>query len=129
MLLTVCALSMPFTATAQAKKIKVTATTSMVSDLVEQVGGDRVDVDHLMGPGVDPHLYKTTASDVTRLSRADVIFYSGLKLEGRMGDVFATMTRSGKKVFAVTDSIPRKKLLEPAQFEGHYDPHVWFDVG
>src|SRR5690349_1512485 len=77
-LLIVCALAVPLSAADKAKKIKVTATTSMVSDLVEQIGGDRVEVDHLMGPGVDPHLYKTTASDVTRLSRADVIFYSGL---------------------------------------------------
>lgn len=127
--LAVCAISASFDATAaESKKIKITATTSMVADLVEQVGGDRVTVDHLMGPGVDPHLYKTTAGDVTRLSRADVIFYSGLKLEGRMGDVFTSMANSGKKVFPVTDTIPRKKLLEPAQFEGHYDPHVWFDV-
>ena len=113
---------------ADTKKLKVATTIGMVADLVKQVGGDRVAVDALFGPGVDPHLYKPTASDVTRLSRAGVIFYSGLMLEGRMGDVFAKMARSGKKVYPVTESIPQKKLLEPAEFEGHYDPHVWFDV-
>jgi manganese/zinc/iron transport system substrate-binding protein len=61
----------------------------MVADLVRQVGGDRVEVDQLMGPGVDPHLYKPTSTDAGRLSKADVIFYSGLMLEGRMGDLFA----------------------------------------
>ena len=65
---------------------------------------------------------------MTRLSRAAVIFYSGLMLEGRIGDVFAKMARSGKRVYPVTESIPEKRLLEPVEFEGHYDPHVWFDV-
>ena len=91
----------------------------MVADLVKQVGGDRVAVDALFGPGVDPRLYKPTASDVTRLSRTAVIFYSGLMLEGRMGDVFAKMAHSGKRVYPVTESIPEKRLLEPVQFEGH----------
>ena len=68
--------------------LKVTATTSMVADLAKSVGGDRVVVQGLMGPGVDPHLYKATASDVTKLQQADVIFYSGLMLEGKMQELF-----------------------------------------
>lgn len=110
-------------------RIRVTATVGMVADLVKRVGGDRVEVTALMGPGVDPHLYKASASDVTRLRRADVIFYSGLMLEGKMTRVFAKLARSRKPVYAVTDSIPRDRLLTPEEFEGHYDPHVWFDVG
>lgn len=109
------------------QQINVTATTSMVADLVKSVGGDRVAVQGLMGPGVDPHLYKATASDVSKLQQADVIFYSGLMLEGKMQELFDKM-KSRKKVFAVTDAIPREKLLKPEQFEGHYDPHVWFEV-
>jgi len=100
----------------------------MVADLVKQVGGDRVDVTGLMGPGVDPHLYKASASDVTKLQEADVIFYSGLYLEGKMDEVFSRMTKAGKRVHAVTDAIPREKLLHPATFNGHADPHVWFEV-
>ena len=107
--------------------VKVVATTTMVSDMVRQIGGNRVDLEGLMGPGVDPHLYKPSASDVTRMSRAQVIFYSGLMLEGRMADLFARMARSGKKVYAVTESIPEKQLLEPESFKGHWDPHVWGD--
>ncbi|HVR37072.1 MAG TPA: zinc ABC transporter substrate-binding protein [Methylomirabilota bacterium] len=113
--------------TANAAPIKVATTTTMVSDLVRNVGGDRVVVDGLMGPGVDPHLYKPAATDVVKLSGATVIFYSGLMLEGRMADLFARMGRQGKKVYAVTESIPREKLLEPEAFEGHWDPHVWGD--
>ncbi|MEN9573695.1 MAG: hypothetical protein RL514_1550 [Verrucomicrobiota bacterium] len=110
------------------RKIRVTTTTSMVTDLVQQVGGDRVEVAGLMGAGVDPHLYKATASDVTKLQQAEVIFYSGLVLEGKMTDIFTKLARSKKFVYPVTEGVPEKKLLEPPEFEGHFDPHVWFDV-
>lgn len=109
--------------------VKAAATTGMVADLVRQVGGGRVEVAQLMGPGVDPHLYKPTAADAAKLGKADVIFYSGLMLEGRMGDLFARLGRSGRKVYPITESVPADRLLEPAEFEGHYDPHLWFDVG
>ncbi|MEW6306647.1 MAG: zinc ABC transporter substrate-binding protein [Verrucomicrobiota bacterium] len=109
-------------------KIKVTTTVTMVTDLVKQVGGDRVEVQGLMGAGVDPHLYKATASDVAKLQNADAIFYVGLVLEGKMTDLFSKMARLKKHVYPVTEAIPEHQLLEPAEFEGHYDPHVWFDV-
>ena len=109
-------------------KLKAAATTGMVADLVKQVGAERVEVEHFMGPGVDPHLYKPTSADASRLSRADVIFYSGLMLEGRMADLFARLARSGKKVYPITESVPEDRLLEPKEFQGHYDPHIWFDV-
>ncbi len=110
------------------RKLKVTTTTSMVTDLVKSVGGDRVTVQGLMGAGVDPHLYKATASDVARLQQADVIFYSGLMLEGKMEDIFGKLARTKKFVYPVTAGIPRKRLLAPPDFGGHPDPHVWFDV-
>ncbi|MFZ4774719.1 MAG: metal ABC transporter solute-binding protein, Zn/Mn family [Terrimicrobiaceae bacterium] len=110
------------------EKIRAVTTIGMVADLVKQVGGDRVGVDALMGPGVDPHLYKPTSTDAARLNKADVIFYSGLMLEGRMGDLFAKLARAGKRVYATTESVPESRLAEPAEFEGHYDPHIWFDV-
>ena len=113
---------------AEGGKIKVTATTSMVTDLVKNVGGERVEVLGLMGAGVDPHLYKASASDITKLQRAEVVFYSGLLLEGKLQDVFAKMARTKKHVYAVTETIDEKTLLEPESFGGHYDPHVWFDV-
>jgi len=109
-------------------KLKVATTIGMVADLVKQVGGERVEVDQMMGPGVDPHLYKPTAKDASRLAKADVIFYSGLMLEGRMGDFFARLARGGKNAYPVTESVDKARLLEPEEFEGHYDPHLWFDV-
>jgi manganese/zinc/iron transport system substrate-binding protein len=113
---------------ASAAPLRVVATTSMVADLVKQVGGPGLQVDGLMGPGVDPHLYKPSASDVTKLQKAQVIFYNGLLLEGRMSDLFERLARGGKKVFAVTAAIPESDLLKPQEFEGHFDPHVWGDA-
>jgi manganese/zinc/iron transport system substrate-binding protein len=108
-------------------KLRVATTVTMAGDLVRQVGGEHVEVTSLMGPGVDPHLYKATANDVTTLQNADVIFYNGLLLEGKMQDLFTKMARS-KRVYPVTESIPEDRLLEPPEFQGHYDPHVWFEV-
>lgn len=109
-------------------RIKVTTTVSMVTDLVRQVGGDRVEVEGLMGAGVDPHLYKAAASDVTKLRRADVIFYNGLVLEGKMSDMLIKLAKVKKFVYALSESVPVAQLLNPPEFEGHHDPHIWFDV-
>jgi manganese/zinc/iron transport system substrate-binding protein len=100
----------------------------MISDMVRSVGGDRVAVTGLMGPGVDPHLYKATSSDAGKLQNADVIFYCGLLLEGKMQDMLAQLARKKRFVYAVTETIPIDSLLEPPEFAGHYDPHVWFEV-
>ena len=107
--------------------IDVVATIGMITDAVEHVGGARVDVEGLMGPGIDPHLYKASEGDLRRLERADVVFYGGLHLEAKMADV---LERIGERraTQAVTDAIPRSALLRPAQFKGQFDPHVWFDV-
>jgi len=107
---------------------KIVTTCGMVTDIVQQVVGDYAVVEGLMGEGVDPHLYRPTRDDVEKLSKANVIFYSGLMLEGRMGDTFAKMSRKGVKVYAVTELLQDDYLMEPEEFEGHWDPHVWNDV-
>lgn len=109
------------------RQINVVATTGMIGDAVRKVGGERVSVVTLMGPGVDPHLYKASEGDVSRMSRADMIFYNGLHLEGKMAEIFAKMQQRIKTV-AVTDRIERARLDSPPAFAGNYDPHVWFDV-
>lgn len=110
------------------RKIKVTTTVGMINDIVRNVGGERVEAVGLMGPGVDPHLYKPSASDVQKLENADVIFYGGLELEGRMTDTFVRIARSGKATVAVSEGIDPSRLREPPEFQGKYDPHIWFDV-
>jgi manganese/zinc/iron transport system substrate-binding protein len=108
-------------------RIPVVATTGMVGDVVRRVGGERVRVSALMGPGVDPHMYRASEGDVRRIFRAELIFYNGLHLEARMGEVIAHM--DGRvRTRAVAEAIPRERLLRPPEFEGAYDPHVWFDV-
>ncbi|HUE75486.1 MAG TPA: zinc ABC transporter substrate-binding protein [Chloroflexota bacterium] len=109
------------------RKIRAVTTIGQIGDLVHNVGGDRVEVIALMGPGVDPHLYKASEGDVTRLNSADIIFYNGLNLEGKMSDLFVRLARTRPAV-AVTEDIPVEQLLEPPEFAGHYDPHIWFDV-
>jgi manganese/zinc/iron transport system substrate-binding protein len=99
----------------------------MITNLVKDVGGERIEVTGLMGPGVDPHLYKATAGDVRSLQKCELVFYNGLYLEGRIGDVLVKLARKGKKVYAVTEEIEEGRLLEPPEFAGHYDPHIWFD--
>lgn len=110
------------------RTINIVTTTGMIADITKNVGGDRVHVTALMGPGVDPHLYKASEGDVIRLQEADVIFYNGLHLEAQMGRVLERLNEFGLKTVAVTDKIDRSLLQAPPQFQGHYDPHVWFDV-
>jgi manganese/zinc/iron transport system substrate-binding protein len=109
------------------RPIQVVTTIGMITDIVKNVGGERVRVIGLMGPGVDPHLYKASEGDVTRLAEADVVFYGGLHLEAKMAEVFERMQGRVTTV-AVTDKIDRALLLAPPEFAGAYDPHVWFDV-
>jgi manganese/zinc/iron transport system substrate-binding protein len=108
--------------------LNIVTTTGMVADITRQVVGEHGDVVALMGEGVDPHLYKPTASDARKIMNSDMIFYSGLLLEGRMTDTFLKAARMGKTVFPVTELIEETYLLEPPEFEGHWDPHVWMDV-
>ena len=114
--------------------LRVTATTGMIADTARRVGGERVAVTALMGPGIDPHLYKASEGDIAKLSGADLILYNGLNLEGKMGEIFAKMASGGKPTVAVADALPKNQLREPtgpaAQTlgVGHHDPHIWFDV-
>ena len=109
------------------RKIKVVATTGMVADLAKNIGGKRVEVTALMGTGTDPHQYKASERDVSRMSDADVIFFNGLHLEGAMAGVLEKMT-GRTKTFAVAGSIDDNLLISPEGFKYAHDPHLWFDV-
>ncbi|USK59414.1 metal ABC transporter solute-binding protein, Zn/Mn family [Peribacillus asahii] len=106
-------------------KLVVVATTGMIGDLVKNIGGEHVEVTSLMGPGVDPHLYKATQGDVKTLDDADMILYNGLHLEGKMEEIFEQMGKQ-KPTIAVTQDIAKENLHEVKA--GEYDPHIWFDV-
>jgi manganese/zinc/iron transport system substrate-binding protein len=112
----------------QASELRVVATTTIVADLVRVVGGPDVVVESLMGPGIDPHLYKPSAGDVRRMAAAQAVFYTGLHLEGKMTEVFEQMAGRGVPTVAVAECVPQEELIEIEGFSGVYDPHVWFDV-
>jgi manganese/zinc/iron transport system substrate-binding protein len=105
----------------------VVATTGMIAEMAARIGGDEVRVEALMPTGVDPHLFKPSQGDVRRLDRAALILYNGLHLEGKMTEILARMARY-RPVVAVAEQVSREDLLEVDGFEGHYDPHLWFDV-
>lgn len=107
--------------------IKITTTIGMIKDIAVNIGAAHVAVTGLMGPGVDPHLYKATQGDLQKLSGADLILYSGLHLEGKMADVLVKMV-SRTRTVQVTETIPENQLRQPPEFLGHPDPHVWFNV-
>tara|TARA_R110002096_G_scaffold139504_6_gene293856 strand:+ start:631 stop:1614 length:984 start_codon:yes stop_codon:yes gene_type:complete len=106
----------------------VAATIGMIADIVREVAGDSVQVKGIIGEGVDPHLYKPTSTDVKALQAADVVFYNGLMLEGKMGDVLVRLARTGKPVYAVTEEILTLSDYILTDEESHEDPHVWMDV-
>ena len=109
-------------------KIKVVTTTTMLTDLVKNIGGEVVQVEGLMGAGVDPHLYKASEGDVSKLFNADIIFYSGLHLEGKLVDVFEKMEARGKKTIGLGESLNKDELIQSKLFASNYDPHVWFNI-
>jgi manganese/zinc/iron transport system substrate-binding protein len=115
-------------APASDSRLGVVATTTIVADLVRSIGGERVAIEALMGPGVDPHLYKPSAGDVRRMSDARAVFFNGLHLEGKMGEVLEAVGRRGIRPVAVAECVPKEQRLAVAGFEGLDDPHVWFDV-
>ena len=106
--------------------LRVLATTGMIGDTAARIAGEHAKVTALMGPGVDPHLYKASEGDVRSLESADLILYNGLNLEGKMQDIFERLAKS-RAVLAVADAVPEERRRRPPEFQGHFDPHVWFD--
>jgi manganese/zinc/iron transport system substrate-binding protein len=109
------------------KPIRVVTTIGQITDVVRIIGGEYVQVEGLMGAGVDPHLYKASESDVRKLAQADLIFYNGLKLEAKMEEIFEKMGRQVKTV-ALGDVLDHDRLLDSEKYPGHFDPHIWFDI-
>lgn len=109
------------------RQINAVATTGMVGDIVQVIGGDRVEVTTLMGPGIDPHAYKASEGDVEKIGSADIVFYNGLHLEAKVADVFEKMGDDIVTV-PVAERIPVDRRIVVGTGIGAYDPHVWFDV-
>ena len=108
-------------------KLNIVTTTTMIADLVKNIGGDSVNLQGLMGSGVDPHLYKASEGDVSKLTNADVVFYSGLHLEGKLVDVFEKMGRNTNTI-ALAEVLDKNKLIASEYFASNFDPHIWFNI-
>lgn len=109
------------------KKSLILCSTSMIADTARILIGDKVEVISIMGPGIDPHLYKASSHDAYNIQNATVIFYNGLHLEGKMAEIFSQIQKQGRKIFAVADGIDSEELIA-TEYEGLYDPHIWHDV-
>mgnify|MGYP006286529835 CR=1 FL=1 len=109
------------------EKLKVVCTTGMIGDALRHLMGEKAEVKVLMGPGVDPHLYKATQGDIRALTDADLIVYNGLHLEGKMTGILEKMARE-KEVVALAELLPRDQLINTTDYADAHDPHIWFDV-
>jgi manganese/zinc/iron transport system substrate-binding protein len=114
--------------TEKSDKLNIVTTTSMITDLVQNIGGDLVEINGLMGAGVDPHLYKASEGDVSKLYNADIIFYNGLHLEGKLVEVFEKMENTSKVQVPLAEALDKSTLIGSDYFASNYDPHVWFDI-
>ncbi|MDD2983459.1 MAG: zinc ABC transporter substrate-binding protein [Crocinitomicaceae bacterium] len=112
----------------KSSKLNVITTTNIFTDIVHNIGGDSIQLQGLMGAGVDPHLYKASEGDVSKLSQSDLIFYAGLHLEGKMVDIFEKMKSVNKTTVSLGEAIDKNLLIESKNFGGNYDPHTWFNV-
>ncbi|GAB4245447.1 MAG: manganese ABC transporter substrate-binding protein/adhesin MntA [Ekhidna sp.] len=109
------------------EKPHVVATTGMLYDAVINIIGDKMTAEVIMGPGVDPHLYKATQGDLSKLNKADLVIYNGIQLEGKMGEILKKLARQ-KPVVAAAENIPDEMLINATGYENTPDPHIWFDV-
>jgi manganese/zinc/iron transport system substrate-binding protein len=109
-------------------RLKIVTTTTLLTDLVSQLCGDSVNLKGLMGAGVDPHLYKPTEGDVFRIINADIIFYNGLLLEGRMDELFQKMRQRNINAIPASEALLPAQLLKSDDEYSQYDPHIWLSI-
>lgn len=117
--------------TAQANEaLNVVVTTQQIADTVQNIAQDRITLTNLLGPGIDPHTYVATESDIQTFQEADLIFYNGLLLEAQMTRILEQIgADDNTRVVAVADELDPLTLLNWEPEAGlPYDPHVWNDV-
>ena len=130
-LLTVLALAISGCSSAPATtegRLQIVTTTTMLYDATATIAGEHADVKALMGPGIDPHMYQASAGDVKTMQNADIVVYNGLHLEGKMGDIFASLTRQNRNVISAEEGVDPSRLLSDENNPDIHDPHIWFDV-
>lgn len=109
------------------RELNIVCSTSIIRDCVQEIVGDSIRVQSLMGPGIDPHSYKPRPSDISLLNNATVVIYNGLHLEGKMAQLFEELGKR-KTVLAVSSGISKNDLIVTDPRTGITDPHIWFDT-
>jgi manganese/zinc/iron transport system substrate-binding protein len=127
-LVLICPVAGVFAETPEKKgKLSIVATTSIIGDTAKAITGNLAEVHALMGPGVDPHLYKPTRADMAVMSNADLLLVNGLLLEGKFEETFERLEKAGKTVIKLGNLLPKSSLRKPPEFDNHHDPHIWMD--
>ncbi|MEO0485893.1 MAG: zinc ABC transporter substrate-binding protein [Pseudomonadota bacterium] len=121
-----CALTLPAGLAAAAERLSVVATTGMIADAAQVVGGELVEVRALMGAGVDPHAYRQTRTDIVALANADLVLWNGLYLEAQMEEFLLELGET-QPVVAVAETVPANLLIGSEDYQGRYDPHIWMN--
>jgi len=120
------AILLPAGSVAAEDRLKVVTTTGMIADAASRIGGTLIDVQALMGPGVDPHAYRQTRSDIVAMAKADLVLWNGLYLEAQLEDFLRDLAR-GKTVVAVAEAVPESQLIGSEDYVNRFDPHLWMD--
>ena len=120
------AVASPLAVQAEDAGLTVVATTGMIADAARAIGGGHVEVTALMGPGVDPHAYRQTRSDIVLMARADLVLYHGLRLEAQLLRFFEDLS-SRVPVVAVAEQVPQDGLIPAEEYQDAFDPHLWMD--
>ncbi|MBT4908124.1 MAG: zinc ABC transporter solute-binding protein [Rhodospirillaceae bacterium] len=116
----------PDTPASAESRVRVVATTGMIADAARQIGGNLIDVQALMGPGVDPHAYRQTRSDIVAMAKADLVLWNGLFLEAQL-ESFLLNLADRTRVVAVAEAVPERLLIGSDDYENRFDPHLWMD--
>jgi manganese/zinc/iron transport system substrate-binding protein len=122
-----CILLLANTINGYAQKATIVATTGIIADAVKNVVKENFQVIALMGAGVDPHAYKATPGDLDKIKKADIIFYNGLHLEGKMDYIFKKLA-TVRKIYPISNALAKEELITDPDFEFGIDPHIWFDI-
>jgi manganese/zinc/iron transport system substrate-binding protein len=117
----------PLSAAKAQDVLQVVATTGMIADAARNIGGNLLEVRALMGPGIDPHAYRQTRTDIVAMAQADLVLWHGLYLEAQMQEFLFTLEKEGRKIVAVAESLPHDKLISHDSYTDKFDPHVWMN--
>lgn len=108
-----------------ASQIRVVATTTIIADMVRQVGGDRVQVASLLPVGADPHTFNPVPSDVRMVAEANIVFQNGAGFDDWLGSIIANAGGQRPVVVVSKGLEPSREADDGRQVD---DPHFWFDV-